>query len=186
YISDVSRFFLVCLFQFFILSSIAQIGGRYAFEFMNVPAHARLAALGGVNISLTDRDINFVSSNPSLLSDTLSGWGSASYQAYVADIGHSSLTYAHTFRKLGLLAFSLQHMSYGTITGYDPSGMATGDYTSGETVLMMSKSHKIRHFRLGVSAKAVFSSLAGYRASAAMLDVGGVFIHPDQDWTIGL
>ena len=162
------------------------MGGKRSFEFLNVPNHARLAALGGVNASLADRDVNFFFSNPALVSDSLQGFASASYQFYVADIGQASFAYAHKFKRLGTFAFGVQHVSLGTIQGYDPTGAATAEYSSGETALVISKSHAISSFRFGANLKAVFSNIAGYRASALMLDLGGTFRHPRQDLTVGL
>src|SRR5688572_5855330 len=155
------------------LKGMAQFGGKRSFEFMNVPANARLAALGGVNTSLTDRDVNFFFSNPALVSDSLAGFASAGYQFYVADIGQASFAYAHPFKKIGTVSFGVQHMSYGEITGYDPSGQEIGSFKSGETALVISKSHRVSHFRLGANLKMVFSNIAGFRASAMMIDIGG-------------
>src|SRR5688572_25853588 len=131
---------LLCLIT---TSSFAQLGGKKSFEFLNVPNNARLAALGGVNVSLADRDVNFVLSNPTLIDDTLAGFASVSYQFYVADVGQTTAVYAHQFRNIGTLAFGMQHLSYGEITGYDASGAEIGDYKSGETSLFVSKSHQI-------------------------------------------
>ncbi|MBL7858660.1 MAG: type IX secretion system protein PorQ [Cyclobacteriaceae bacterium] len=175
--------FVFCLFT---LPAVAQIGGEKAFEFLNVPGYARLAALGGVNVSLTDRDINFFQANPSAVGDTLAGMASASYQFYVADIGQATFSYAHPFKKIGVLMFGIQHMRYGNIKSYDAAGAELGDFASGETVLMVGKSHRISNFRMGANVKFAFSNIAGYRASAVMLDVGGVFIHPDRDFRVGL
>jgi hypothetical protein len=163
-----------------------QIGGQRSFEFLNVPSNARLAALGGVNASLADRDINFFLSNPALISDSLHGFASASYQFYVGDIGHAAFAYAHDFKKIGTLSFGVQHLSLGTIASYDASGLELGEFKSGETALVVSKSHQVSAFRLGANLKAVFSNIAGYRGSALMLDLGGTFVHPTQDLTIGL
>lgn len=165
---------------------LAQIGGKSSFEFINVPANARLAALGGVNVSLADRDVNFFLSNPALVGDTLSGIASANYQFYVADIGYATFGYAHKFKKLGVLTFGLQHMGYGVIQGYDASGSPTGEFSSSETALVVGKSHSIRNFRLGVNVKVLFSSIAGYRANAVVADLGGVFIHPNKRFTAGM
>jgi len=174
----------------FLLGSVqlvfAQAGGRRSFEFLNVPGSARLAALGGVNASLADRDVNFFYANPALVSDTLAGMASASYQFYVADIGQATFSYAHDFNRIGTVAIGVQHLGYGTIKGYDASGQETGDFKADETALVVSKSHRISAFRLGASLKGVFSNLAGYRASAVALDFGGVFVHPRQDFTVGL
>lgn len=178
------------LILFFVLATTvpatAQIGGRSSFEFINVPANARLAALGGVNVSLADRDVNFFLSNPSLVGDSLAGMASVNYQFYVADIGYATFSYAHKFKKLGVFTFGSQHMGYGSIQGYDASGSPTGEFGSSETALAVGKSHTIGNFRLGVNVKMMFSSIAGYRANALVADVGGVFIHPKKSFTVGL
>jgi hypothetical protein len=77
-------------------------------------------------------------------------------------------------------------MNYGEITGYDEAGLELGSFKSGETALVISKSHQISSFRLGANLKAVFSNIAGYRSSAVMMDIGGVFKHPQKDLTVGL
>ena len=89
-------------------TAYAQLGGKKSFEFLNVPNNARLAALGGINVSLADRDVNSMFSNPTLTGDSLAGFASASYQFYVADIGQTTAVYAHQFKKIGTLAFGVQ------------------------------------------------------------------------------
>jgi hypothetical protein len=166
--------------------ALAQIGGSQSFDFLQIPAHARLAALGGVNVSLADKDINFFHNNPASAGDTLNGFASAGYQFYVGDIGSALFTYAHNFGKTGQLIAGVQHTNYGTIQGFDESGMETVGYSSGETAILLGRTHEIGHIRLGATVKAVFSNIAGYRASAVMMDLGGIFRHPDQDLTFGL
>lgn len=166
--------------------SFGQAIERTSFEFLNVPNNARLSALGGVNTSLADRDVNFFFYNPALVSDSLSGLASATYHHYVADIGQATFSYAHRFSRIGILTMGVQHLSYGTIKGYDASGFETGDFKSGETVIVVGKSHQLSSFRLGANMKMAFSAIAGYRASALLVDLGGLFIHPKQDLSVGL
>jgi len=157
-----------------------------SFRFLDVPNSARVAALGGVNTSLTDRDINFFFNNPSLAGDTLAGVASANYRFYVADIGQATFTYGHNFSKLGTLVFGVQHFNYGTIKSYDAAGQEIGDFKSGETAIVIGKSHQISNFRVGASLKGAFSNIAGYRAGALMFDIGGIFVHPTQDLRVGM
>lgn len=174
---------------FFILISFsanAQIGGEYAFEFLNVAPSARQSALGGVNVSLADRDVNLFAANPALAGDTLAGVASLNYQFYLADIGHAFFSYAHDFKSVGQLMFGVQHFDYGEMQGFDDTGLETGRLTAGETALIIGRQHQINHFRLGINLKTVFSNLAGYRASAMAVDIGGIFIHPDKFFTAGL
>jgi len=164
----------------------AQIGGLYAYDFLQLPIHARLSALGGVNVSLADKDINFLHNNPALAGDTLNGFVSAGYQFYVGDVGNTLVSYAHDFKKFGQLFTGIQHTGYGTIQGFDETGAETHEFSSGETSFLVGKTHQIGNFRLGAAIKAVFSNIAGYRASAIMMDLGGIFLHPSQDLTFGL
>lgn len=171
---------------FFSLQGFGQTGGQHSFEFLNTAPNARLAALGGVNVSLRDRDVNFFAYNPALGGDSLAGFAAASYQFYVADIGQSSVVYAHQFNSIGTLTFGMQHINYGEIAGYDASGAEIGSFKSSETALVISKTHQVSNFRFGVNLKPVFSNIAGYRANALLFDLGGTFIHPRQDLTVGL
>lgn len=145
-----------------------------------------MAALGAVNVSLADRDVNFFFSNPALVTDSLAGVGSAGYTFYVGDIGQAAFAYTHDFKSAGTISFGVQHVGYGEIQGYDATGTETGSFKSGETALVVSKSHTAGAFTLGVNVKGVFSSIAGYRSSAVLADIGGTFRHPNQDLTVGL
>lgn len=164
----------------------AQIGGRHVFDFLRLPAHARLSALGGVNVSLADRDIHFFHNNPALAGDTLNGLASAGYQFYVGDVGNAVFSYAHDFENFGQLLTGIQHTGYGTLQGFDETGVETHEYASGETAFLVGKAHTLGNFRLGATVKAVFSNIADYRASALMMDLGGIFLHPRQHLTVGL
>jgi hypothetical protein len=168
------------------LPVLAQTAGKQSFQFLHVPNNARLSALGGVNVSLNDQDLNLFYSNPALVSDTLNRWASVSYQFYVGDIGQATFSYAHSFKHIGMLAMGVQHLNYGEIKGYDATGMETGNFKSGETALYISKSHEVNNFRFGVNLKGVFSNIAGYRSNAVMIDLGGTFIHPKKKLTVGL
>jgi hypothetical protein len=174
------------LILFSMNSTSAQVFGKRSFEFLNTPVSARMAALGGINVSLADRDVNFFYANPALNGDTLSGVASANYQFYVGDIGHAAITYARKFQRAGMITFAMQHMNYGTIQGYDASGIETQEYTASETALLVSRSHQIGNYRLGATFKGVFSNLAAYRATALAIDLGGAFIHPTEDFTVAL
>lgn len=178
--------FLLYVLVGFSSTSLAQPAGRKSFAFLNVPNNARLSALGGVNTSLADRDVNFFFYNPALMSDSLSGFASANYQFYIADVGQATFSYAHNFSKIGTLILGIQHLNYGTIKRYDASGFEIDEVESGETVLVIGKSHEVENFRFGVNIKGAFSNIAGYRASALMVDIGGLFVPPNQDFKVGL
>ncbi len=181
------RYRIILIFMIASGTSVkAQLGGQYAYDFLNIPVHARLAALGGVNVSHYNKDQNFFFTNPALVSDSLAGWASASYLFYVADIGQASFAYTFTTKRAGAFSIGVQHLNYGELEGFDATGLSTGTFRSGETAVIVSRSHQISTFRLGVNSKWVFSNLAGFRSAAWLFDLGGVFVHPSQDLTVGL
>lgn len=175
---------LTCCFVAFLAS--AQSEGNFGFGFLRLPGHARLAALGGVNVSLADRDVHMFHENPALIGDTLQGFASAGYQFFVADIGSALFSCAYPLSGFGPLLVGVRHTGYGTLAGYDDSGMETAAFSPAETAISAGTTHQIGHFRLGVTIRTVFSAIAGYRATALMTDLGGVFLHPQEDLTVGL
>src|SRR5688572_6998246 len=177
---------LIVLFCTITSATFAQLGGKKSFEFLNVPDNARLGGLGGINVSLKDTDVNFAFSNPTLISDTLAEFASVHYKFYIADVGYATAAYVHDFKKIGAIAIGVQHFRYGEIKSYDASGADIGNYNAGETLFLVSKSHSISNFRFGVTLKFALSSIAGYRANALMVDIGGLFVHPNKDLTVGL
>ena len=179
------RNFFLCLCLFISSTLFGQIGGKHAFEFLNIPGNARLSALGGVNAS-RGGDINFFQSNPSLLTDSMDNNASLSYRIMPADIGLMNLSYAIDFKGAGIFSIGIHHVDYGTIHGYDAAGTETGNFNAGETAIFIGKVHKIRHFRIGANIKTVFSNVAGYRSSAIITDLGGAFEHPSGRLMVGL
>jgi hypothetical protein len=180
--------YLLCTLVFLAIQApaISQVAGKRSFEFLNVPYSARLAGMGGVNISLADKDVNFFTSNPALVGDTLAGFASANYQFYVADIGHAGFTYANNFKRIGLIIIGIQHLNYGSIQGFDQNGRETGEFKAQDNAIFISKSHQIGNYRFGVTLKGIFSGIAGYNATAIAMDAGGIFKHPHQQLTVGL
>lgn len=157
-----------------------------SFVSLELPSNAAVSGLGGINVSNEDYSVDFFQNNPALSSDTLNGWASANYLFYFAGTGLSSFTYQHDFKNIGPLSFGVNHLSLGSIDGYDIIGTPTGTFNYGETTLTVGKSHQTNHFRFGVNIKGLFSNLAGYRANALLVDLGGAFIHPIKDFSVGL
>lgn len=51
---------------------------------------------------------------------------------------------------------------------------------------MIAYARPIGPMQLAADLKFMFSGLAGFNASAVLLDIGGIFRHPGQDFTVGL
>jgi hypothetical protein len=168
--------------------SFAQIGGRTGYSFLEVPVAARQAALGGTNVSVLDKDVSMGYQNPALLNDSIDKHVSFTYQPYFADIKKSTLFAASSFKKIkGTFSTGLNYFDYGTINQTDASGNVTGVVLHPvEYALVAGYARSQGPFSMGVNGKFVHSSIAGYTASAVMVDFGVLYKHSKEALTVGL
>src|SRR5690348_11882070 len=92
----------------------AQVGGSTTYSFLNVPASARVAAMGGTFVSLKDNDLNLGLQNPALLNPSMSKWIAFSGVSYFSDIKFGDVAFAKDFGKLGMFDAFMHYASYGT------------------------------------------------------------------------
>ncbi|MDR6239393.1 type IX secretion system protein PorQ [Aureibacter tunicatorum] len=168
------------------LESYGQSLGGNSFDFLNVPSNATSAALGGVNITKGGNNIDFVQNNPSSLNDEMLKRPSINMGFLPGKMTLTNLAYGFEEKHTGLWAVGMTYINYGKIDAYDPNGTYMGEESARDYVFSISKSHQIRHFRLGASIKFVGSNLAGYSSSGLAFDLGGQFVHPDKDLVVGL
>lgn len=163
---------------------LAQIEDAY--QFLNLPIGARVAGLGGVISSSTDDDVNLFLSNPALLDTTNDNHISWSHLGFYADVKYNTLAYAKTFDKAGTFGVGVQHLGYGSFDSYDASGNSAGSFDANETAIVVSHSHQLSLFKFGINLKYVNSGIYTYNSSALIMDIGGVFIHPEKEFMVSL
>ncbi|EJF10743.1 type IX secretion system protein PorQ [Pontibacter sp. BAB1700] len=178
--------FLLAVLLGFPLSGWAQVGGQRGFPFLQLPGNARVAALGGVNVSAPGHDVNMVASNPALLNEAMDRQLSLSYVGYLADIKQSNLAYAFNTSRYGRWAASLNYLNYGDFVQRDHTGMEEGSFSVNDYTLGISHSRQAEAFTVGATAKVAVSSMAGDKAVGILADVGGAFQHPEHDLSIGM
>lgn len=169
-----------------IKTALAQQAGTTAYTFLNLPYGAKLGGVGGVNISLFNNDPNLFLSNPALASDSLANRSTVNYTAFPTGVGLSSATYSHSFKKAGLWSAGVQYLSYGKIDGYDNAGNPTNSFKPNDYAITISHVRVSNNFRFGASLKQAGSNIAGFSGSATLFDLGGLFVHPSQRFTVGM
>jgi hypothetical protein len=146
-------------------------------------------ALGGINVSLADNDINLFSFNPALLDSSQKGQIGVNFSPYLAQSKFITLNYSPTFKHKSLAGnwgISLQNLNYGTFVGTDAVGNLTNEFSANDFSLGLTHSRKINNISFGVSAKLVGSSLESYSSIALLTDWGGTFKHPKHDLSFGI
>ncbi len=171
------KFIKVQFLLYFILLvgvSQAQIGGKNAYEFLNLPASARITGLGGHLISVQDEDVSLALSNPASLNPLMHNRISFSHNFHFADIQNGYVSYGRSIEKLGIDAhFGIQYINYGDFQETDILGNQIGTFSAKETAFVIGASKKIAdRIRIGVNLKSVFSNLETYSSTGLAMDIG--------------
>jgi len=157
-----------------------------SFTSLQQSSFAKIAGLGGVNTSLYHGGNSFFLYNPALLSDVANDYLSLSYALLPGGAGLSNANYNFNISRLGTFGAGLQYLSYGQIQGYDDTGAPTQVFTPSDFTVSVSHARQANNFRLGATLKFTNTSISGYNGNAILFDFGGVFIHPQQDFTVGM
>lgn len=160
-----------------------------SFSFLTIPNNARLNALGGVNVSLFDKDVNLHTANPALLDTSQQRQLGINYAPYLAQSNFFTLNYAPRFRNANKNAqwgISLQNLNYGTFQGTDALGNPTNEFTANDFSLGVTHARRLNNITFGITAKLVGSILENYNSMALLTDWGGTFKHPEYDLNFGI
>lgn len=171
------KYYLGVSFLLLIYSvSLAQIGGRAVYSFLNLPFAARTASLGGNAISVKDDDINLTFQNPSLLSKAMNNQFAFSYINYFSDINYGYTSYAHKIKEKGVFSAGLQFLNYGSFTRADETGATNGQFKAADYSFNMSYAQAIdSNFTIGASLKNIYSALEQYTSFGTAIDIAGTY-----------
>jgi hypothetical protein len=182
------RFYFLSVILFFLsyVQSAGQIGGKRTFELLRHPSNARIAGLGGINVSLKDKDVNLIHSNPATLDSAMTGFAAINYNPFRAGIHHTSLGYAHHFGKIGTVGMGLLYTNYGSMNELDAGGNQIGQFSASDFVMSGSYGHEIGNFSIGATCMLAGSYIAEYNSYATAINMGAIWKHPSRQFTVGL
>ncbi len=168
------------------VNSFSQIGGNNTYEFLNLPLSARVTALGGNLIAVKDNDLNVALSNPSLLTDSMSGNVAMSFVNYFESIKYGTFAAAKHFKYGGNFTAGFNFLDYGTMNRTDPLGNITGTFGANETCINLAYAHPVLDtgFSIGVNLKTIFSIMDTYNSFGSALDFGATYCNPRNNFTI--
>lgn len=165
----------------------AQAGGTNTWEFLNLTNSARVASLGGKNISLRDGDLDLVFHNPALLDSTMNNHLVLNYVNYFTDIKFGYASFAIHHHKWGSFAAGIHYINYGTFVAADHTGAITGDFTASENSINLSWSMALDSlFSIGATVKGINSSFEQYRSSGLAMDAGINYYNPARLFSASL
>ena len=174
-------FFLIFTLYFF--SSNAQPGGKGVYDFLNLTNSARIAALGGTNISIYDDDLNFALENPALLNADMNKRLVLNYVNYFAGVNYGYAGYADNFKKFGTVSVGIQYINYGNFIAADETGVITGNFRASDYALNIIWSKQLfKNITAGVNFKPIYSHLESYNSFGIAADIGITYFKKETDF----
>ena len=165
----------------------AQIGGRHVYDFLNLSTGPAITALGGVNVSVIEDDVNFANQNPALCTDSMDNHLSLSYTDYLADIGFGYAGYSKTIPNLGSFHTGIHFVNYGEFQEADALGNRLGTFNAYDLAWVIGGSRQLGRFRYGTQGKVISSQLApGFSSLGFAADLGGSYLAKNRLFSAGL
>ncbi len=158
------------------------------FSFLRSDAAARPAALSGAFVTMSE-DPSAVFYNPASVGTMPEGRAQMSIHKNVLDINAGTATYVLGAGFAGdsaRMAFSANYVNYGSFERADQFGVVTGDFGGYDVALSASLGSQFDSTLFwGVTAKYVSVGLDNVNASAAAVDVGLLYLMPEQRVALG-
>lgn len=163
-----------------------QQSGR-VYEFLNLPATARITALGGMGFPTLDNDLGMALMYPSLLTQDINNHLSLNFVDYFDDINYGTVAFSHYFDRLGQFSAALMYIDYGRFTEADETGRVTGQFSAGEYNLQIGWGRALsEHFMLGSNLKLIYSSFYNYESAGMAVDVSMAYVNPEHQLAVAL
>lgn len=169
-------------------SSAQIVGGKRAFEFLNLSNSAHVTALGGLAPAQPTQDVTLAWQNPAFYRPGLHNQLAFNYNMYYADIKVANFNYAYHSPKLNTtFGGGVQQVNYGTFSAFDERETYLGEVRASDMVIHLSASRSyFDRWRLGATLKYAHSVLAERNAGAILGDIGLSYVDTTNKVTVGL
>ena len=165
----------------------SQTGGINTFDFLQLPVSARSNALGGNHFSWDSTDISLGIENPASYNRAMNQGLAFSTSMYPGGINHGYAAYSWHNKKLNTsFGSGLQYVAYGNFNRTDESGQLIGHFTASEYMAHTGAARSYGHYRYGANLKLIYSQLEAYNSLGAAIDLGGIYIDTNQNFTVGI
>ncbi len=179
--------------KFIAVSALLSMGflsaqeGTNVYPFLNIPASARQAALGGDAVSIRDFDVSFAAVNPGLMNLEQDQMISINYSSYLADSKYGTISYVKDLEEGHLIGFNARYMDYGKIPRTDESAQISGDFGAMDASVGLSYAYQFdEDFTIAASTNFVTSKIDSYTSMAVVANAGVTYHNAESRETLAL
>lgn len=155
------------------------------FSILQLPGNAFQQALGGKQTTAWQSNASAFGQNPALLDTTHHKIVGLSYSPLYSQANFITTSYSWKTANNATWGVQASGITWGSFDGRDATGNATEKFSAGDVVLALGHARQQGNFRLGMSTKLASSFIENYQTMAFIIDAGGIFKHPEKDFTAG-
>lgn len=159
----------------------AQLGGNSTYSFLNATTAARPSALAQASIANVEGDIQFTWLNPALLREEHRKQIGMSYVSIPGGVNAAEAAYGFGYGEKHNVMVGFRYMDYGTFSGFDEAGNATGDFRASDQLLNAGYSYSLdSNWQFGGSFKLINSIYEQYTSFGTALDLAAIYQLPES------
>lgn len=186
--------YIICVLKKLIISAFVLCGfatdaqiGENVYPFLNIPASARQAALGGDAVSVRDYDVNFSAVNPALLNEDMHKRIALNAATYLAGSTYGTLNYGHVFERGHMISAHARYMDYGRMPRTDEAGFENGEFGAFDLAIGAGYAYNFeKSWTIGASVNLINAKIDNYTSMAVAGNFGVAYHFEESKETIGL
>ncbi len=182
--------FLVALSCLLLISSflLSQIGGLNTYQFLDLPASARISGLGENLIAVRDDDANLAYANPALLNASMHNHASFSHSFLFEGIQFGFANYARHIDHFDATFFGgIQYISYGDFDQTDEFGNINASFNASEYAFALGGGKTVYdRLALGLNVKVISSNLGNFQSLGLATDIGATYFDTTSNFTASI
>lgn len=126
-------------------------------------------------------------SNPSLLSSVSHRTVSLGYMNYMDGVNMFTAGYTHVINDKATVGGAVRYLNYGSMKETDVENRNLGTFSPSDMAFEGIFSYSLaKNFVGGIGAKFIYSKIGPYSSTAAAIDLGINYYHPDKDFSASL
>ena len=181
------RFKFIWFFLLLSIHVLAQDGGRTVYSFLEIPASARIASLGGTLISVRDNDLNAALQAPSLLNPSQDKQLAFSMVSYFDGVKVGDVAFSRHFDNKGTFMAAMHYANYGNFKLTNDYGDVEGSFKAADYCLNLGWGFQYNsRFSFGAGFKLIYSDYYLYNAVGAALDLSATYLDTANSFTATL
>lgn len=176
---------ICCLFV--LLCEVCLGQGNSAFQFLRLPVSARVAALGGENISVLSDDPSLAFQNPALLSGVSERQLAFGCMTYMQGTTLASASYNLRPGSRSALAFGGRYLGFGDMAQTATDGEILGEFGAKDMALTAVYNYDLSDtWSGGIGTNFIYSNYDIVWSLALGVDLGLNYYDPDNEFSFSL